>query len=89
MTMVGRGKASLNTRNPENTTSRPGNYYVARLDDPTDVAAAVLGAICIAHERGADGISFSPQEARSLAAMLTSAADECDALIAAKEAVAS
>jgi hypothetical protein len=89
MTRVGGGYAVVSTTKDGDTTTRNGRYEVARLDDPTDFAAKLVGAVCIAHEFGVDGISFTPAEARAAAEALIRAADICDALIAQKGSTSS
>lgn len=63
------------------TVTLSGRYEVMQLIDPADAAAAIGGAICIAHEFGNDGISFGPSEARSLGETLIKAAGDCEAQI--------
>jgi hypothetical protein len=49
----------------------------------------MIGAVCIAHEFGIEGISFTPAGARAAAEELIRAADICDALIAQKGSASS
>lgn len=86
MTLVGIGAATVSAQSlsGQGVISKPGRFQVMRLTDPTDAAADVVGSICIAHERGREGISFSPADARQLAALLIEAATRCDEMIAAK-----
>lgn len=89
MTRVGHGLAVVSTTDRRATSSRMGRYEVMRLLNPSDAAAGLVGAICVAHEFGQEGISFTKDEARALAAMLIAAADACDQLDAAAKAVRS
>jgi hypothetical protein len=89
ITRVGGGYAVISRRNDGVTTTRNGRYEIARLDDPTDFAAMMIGAVCIAHEFGIEGISFTPAGARAAAEELIRAADICDALIAQKGSASS
>lgn len=86
MVSLGEGKGMVNHVDQETGKIKlsGGRIEVMRLRDPTDAAAVLMGAICIAHHRGQEGISFTPKIARLLAALLIKGADDCDALIAIK-----